>query len=292
MPDSYPFPMYSGLLEPEHYKKIGTAIWLFLWCISSTTKEVEREGVNWGIVLGNKPLKKKDIAPIFGVSEKTVERWINDLEQHGYIKTTRAPHGLIFSVRKSKKFFNNSDKNVVSDDSDKTKMSVLSDSDATNLSNRSDKSVASNKDITKINKNTITVTNKADPVDVIADRFADLKTIQDGRPAYPSAEDFQVISQIVVQGVSVSQTIELLEQCFREFKERKPNGKISSFKYCKDYILDHYQAIQSKEAAKKLAKRRIPEGGNQNDKPSPRRAPAKDESITGGQVGRIRRKQV
>ncbi|WP_375164475.1 hypothetical protein [Domibacillus sp.] len=300
MPDSYPFPMYSGLLEPEHYKKIGSALWLFLWCVSSTTKEVERDGVNWGIVLGNKPLKKKDIAPIFGVSEKTVERWINDLEKYEYIKTTRAPHGLIFSVRNSKKYINKPDISVASEKSDttdmsvhslsdETKMSDQSDSDTTYLSKRSDKSVASNKDITGINKNTNT-TKESDPVDLIAERFADLKTAQQGKVSFPSIEDYQEIAQIVVHGVSVSRTIEFLEQCFADYKKRKPNGKITSFKYCKDYILDHHQALEAKEAAKILAKRRIPDDGKKTSGHHGRTSPKRD-SLTGGKTGWLGRKK-
>ncbi|WP_230873771.1 MarR family transcriptional regulator [Paenibacillus woosongensis] len=138
MPEgSYPFPMYSGLLEPEHYKKIGAAIWLFAWCISSTTKEVEKDGTVWGIVLGNKPLKLSDIAERFGVNNKTVSRWIDTLEQHEYIRVTRAARGLILSVRNSKKWTDKTDKNVRSPGSEQTEMSYHSDSDKTNMSDLS-----------------------------------------------------------------------------------------------------------------------------------------------------------
>lgn len=292
MPESYPFPTYSGLLTPEHYKKIGSAIWLFLWCISSTTKEVERDGVNWGIVLGNKPVNiKEELAPIFGVNEKTIRRWIEDLEEHGYIKTTRAPHGLIFTVRNSKKFINRSDKNVHSPNSDWTKMSEEKESDRTNLSKSSDKNVRSNKDITKINSTTTATTKETDSIDLIANRFADLRSAQEGRTVYPKPQDYQVIAQIVAQGVPPSRTIELLEQCFREFEQREPNGKIKAFSYCKDYILEHYKALQAKEEAKKLAKGGFPK--NEFKYPtSARKAPTKSEPIIGNQVGRIRRKSV
>lgn len=114
MPGSYPFPTYSGLLEPEHYKRIGSALWLFLWCISSTTKEVEKDGLKWGIVLGNKPIKLNELAEIFNVNEKTVRRWLSDLEFHEYIRITRAPYGVILTVRNSKKFMKRVDKNVQS----------------------------------------------------------------------------------------------------------------------------------------------------------------------------------
>ncbi len=146
MPEgSYPFPMYSGLLEPRHYKNIGNAIWLFLWCISSTTAEEEKEGTVWGFVLRGKPMKLSEISGHFGVNEKTVSRWLDTLEQHDYIRITRAPRGLILAVKNSKKY---TDRNVRSVESDQTKVSYhpggeetkMSDhgnSDKTNLSDHS-----------------------------------------------------------------------------------------------------------------------------------------------------------
>lgn len=132
MPEgSYPFPIYSGILEPEHYKRIGSAIWLFLWCISSTTTEQEKEGTVWGIVLYGKPMKLSEISHRFGVNDKTVSRWLDTLEQYEYIRVTRAARGLILQVKNSKK---RSDKNVRSQQNDKTEMSDHSGSDKTIMS--------------------------------------------------------------------------------------------------------------------------------------------------------------
>ncbi|WP_405131127.1 hypothetical protein MHB43_01035 [Paenibacillus sp. FSL H8-0317] len=143
MPDgSYPFPIYSGILEPDHYKNIGNAIWLFLWCISSTTKEIEEEETVWGVVLGGKPMKLSEIAGYFGVNDKTVSRWMDALEQHQYINVTRAPRGLILKVRNSKK---RSDRNVRSVESERTKVSDHEVSDKTNMSdhNHGDQTILS-----------------------------------------------------------------------------------------------------------------------------------------------------
>ncbi|WP_430701168.1 hypothetical protein [Paenibacillus tundrae] len=143
MPEgSYPFPIYSGILEPEHYKRIGNAIWLFLWCISSTTKEIEEEETVWGVVLGGKPMKLSEIAEYFGVNDKTVSRWLNDLETNKYIEVTRAPRGLILKVRNSKK---RSDKSVRSVESEQTKVSDHTVGDKTDMSdhNQSDKTILS-----------------------------------------------------------------------------------------------------------------------------------------------------
>lgn len=251
MSQSYPFPTYSGLLEPEHYKKIGSALWLFLWCVSSTTKEVERDGETWGIVLGNKPLKRSELAHPFGVSERTVQRWLDDLEKHGYLKITRAPYGHILTVKNSKKFFKERvDKNVQSDREETNSSSP----EWTDMSSHVDKNVHSNKDITKINNNTTNTTNKDDPVDILADRFIDLRTLQEGRSVYPATKDYEAIARIVARGIPLPQTIKLLEQCFEEYKERYPDGAIKAFSYCEKYIIDHYKALVAREEAKEAAK--------------------------------------
>ena len=53
---SYPFPVWSGLLE--HRAKMGPAIWEFLWCLDKITTETD--GVGW--VLGKQPVKAARIA--------------------------------------------------------------------------------------------------------------------------------------------------------------------------------------------------------------------------------------
>ncbi|ULO08912.1 hypothetical protein H1230_09125 [Paenibacillus sp. 19GGS1-52] len=145
--DSFPFTIYSGLLEPQHYQQIGSALWLFAWCISSTTAEIEDDGIVWGVVLGGMPMKLSVIGEKFGVNDKTVSRWISDLQDHGYIRTTRAPRGLILKVKNSKKnLLKRSDKNVCSPlTDDQTKMSDHKQSETTNMSdhNNGDKTYLS-----------------------------------------------------------------------------------------------------------------------------------------------------
>lgn len=287
MPESYPFTIYSGILEPKHYKKIGSAIWLFLWFVSSTTKEVERDGVTWGIVLGNKPLKLNELAKIFDVNEKTVRRWLEDLEKHEYIKVTRAPYGLIVTVKNSKKFRNDRvDKNVQS----LTERTKMSNPEWTKMSNLTDKNVHSNKDNIKIlNNNTTTVTNSTqDSIDLIAEKYTALRSAQLGKIVYPTIKDYDAIAQIVAQGVPVSQTIEWLEQCFKDYEQRYSEGAINSFNYCKKFILDRYNAELQKEKIQK-------EGGNRGKEYSrglgrAAKQSAKPEPIFGDIVGRLPRR--
>ncbi|WP_052738061.1 MarR family transcriptional regulator [Bacillus sp. SA1-12] len=275
MSDSYPFNTYSGLLTPEHYKRIGNAIWLFLWCISSTTAEKEKDGIMWGIVLGNTPQKLPDLAKVFGVNQKTISRWIDQLEKEGYIKITRAPYGLIFTVKNSKKFKNRSDKNVLSEmNRDQTKMS-----DQTELSDpvRSDKSVRSNKDITELDitiKNNNAAVNIAHGIDEqtggvptteivqLADADQSKGQIPGSSPsAYEqikekymrltgiggfdvNAKDKHSIQKLLEYNIDLDKALIWLEECFRDYKPKHQFDKINSFAYCLPIILDKHVAEQ------------------------------------------------
>ncbi|RJX40901.1 ArsR family transcriptional regulator [Paenibacillus pinisoli] len=247
MPDSYPFPMYSGLLEPGHYKKIGSAIWLFLWCVSSTTKDVEKEGVVWGIVLGNKPIQLTELAERFDVSDKTVSRWLNALEEHQYIRVTRAPRGIILSVKNSKKYTNHiPDKNVRSQQSDQTDMSDHIPSDQTNMSGHSDKNVRSNKDITD------------DSVVVVVDEHEQSRLIQEiethfiqrrGKGFAVSSSDFLEIKQLVAAGVPSLLIKTCIDRAFDEYRPRHSRDEIRSFNFVVPRILDEWEKSKAITAA-------------------------------------------
>ncbi|MFC6546321.1 hypothetical protein [Cohnella cellulosilytica] len=235
---SYPFPMYSGLLEPGHYNKIGSAIWLFLWCVSATTAEKEKEGTVWGIVLGNKPIKREDLASQFGVAERTVQRWIDTLEQQGYIRITRAPYGMIFTVRKSKKFVDRLDnnvqspprvdKNVQSEPQEWTEMSSLS-------SERADKNVHSNKDIIK----------DLD-VDAVDDRDSEFESILKAYCEIHQKLDMQVrpldiklMQEMIALGVPPL-IIRVMQQVHQLKMAR--SERVSSFAFYKNAIMDAWEA--------------------------------------------------
>ncbi|MFN2745812.1 ArsR family transcriptional regulator [Bacillus sp. z60-18] len=264
---SYPFPIYSGILNRKHYDKIGSAIWLFLWCISSTTKEIEKEGITWGIVLGNKPLKASELAAVFGVNEKTIRRWLSQLEQSGYIAVTRAPYGLILSVRHSKKWLA---RNVRSQSAERT-----------NESSDTGKPVRSNQDV-------IQMKTKQKQIQAVAERFAALRSLQEGRDVRPAQRDYEAIARIVARGVSLPQTIKWLEQCFLEYEERRKSKQetIKVFSYCEKYILDRLQ-----ESGAGTRSRRE-NNGQTHDRRCHERTEKKKPFITGGQTGRIRRQTV
>lgn len=96
--------MFSGLLVEEHIKRIGTAIYEFLWCLDKITSEyTDENGEKRGRVLGGKPIDANEIAQRFGRHEDTVLKNLKKLSKEGYITTKRTPYGQIIEVMKSKK---------------------------------------------------------------------------------------------------------------------------------------------------------------------------------------------
>ena len=97
---SYPFPVWSGLIAATHRKRIGIAIWMFLWLLDRTTGE--KDGV--GIVLGGRPVKDEEIATSLGVHKNSVATDRLTLLKGDYVAVVRTPYGYTYRVRKSRKF--------------------------------------------------------------------------------------------------------------------------------------------------------------------------------------------
>jgi hypothetical protein len=112
---SYPIPVWSGLLE--HRRHIGSAIWVYLWCLDKITKE--HGGVGW--VLGKSPVKIEVIAAEVGESIRQVRRHLHKLSgnrkndhldqpelvhmpKRRYLQLRRTPFGCVIGVLNSRKF--------------------------------------------------------------------------------------------------------------------------------------------------------------------------------------------
>ncbi len=95
---SYPFPVWNGLLE--HRKRIGPALWEFLWCLDRITQD--RGEV--GIVNGGAPVKAERIARNLKVSTRTIKQNLRRLTTEGYLKLRRTPYGNVIQVMNSSKF--------------------------------------------------------------------------------------------------------------------------------------------------------------------------------------------
>ena len=94
---SYPICVWNGIFD--HYKKIGIALWEFLWLIDAITEE--QDGIGW--VYGKAPMKIEKIATDLGIGSSTVRRNLDRLKDGGYIVTQKARYGLIVGVVNSRK---------------------------------------------------------------------------------------------------------------------------------------------------------------------------------------------
>lgn len=99
---SYNITISNGILKDQHRKRMGIAIWEFIWCLDKVTKIDEKGN---GYVLGGKPVNLKDIADDLDLSEDTISRNLDALHGEGYIEKTRTPNGLSIKVFKAKKIF-------------------------------------------------------------------------------------------------------------------------------------------------------------------------------------------
>jgi DNA-binding transcriptional ArsR family regulator len=239
MPESFYFPVYSGLLTAQHREKIGSAIWEFLWLISKVTKEIEEEGETWGIVLGGKPVKIAEIVADLGGNERNIRRNLAKLKEHGYIESKRAPYGEIFRVRKSKKFAHQrSDKNVLSDTERPDKNDRSTPTDRTFFVGRSDKNVRCNKDIKDIKNIKEEEEDRMNQSDfqLIANKF-----IQRRAHGFDlSPEDELAINRLLGDNIPIDIILKYIDEIFDEYKPKHRLDYIRSFTYLEKAILDRY----------------------------------------------------
>jgi predicted transcriptional regulator len=223
--ESFPFPIYSGLLEPKHYNTIGQAVWLFLWLVSSTTKEIERDGVMWGVVLGNKPIKVSELEKEFGVTDKTVRSWIKTLEKHNYIKVTRAPYGLIFTIRNSKKYVGRTVENnrTGTVENDRSK-----EGERKNFTDPTEENYRSNKDITE---DPVVI---IEPAEILKRAVAIEKhfLIRRGKGSSISVNDFEEVKKLVAKGIPVEIVMDSIDKTFAEYKPNHEKDEIRTVSYC------------------------------------------------------------
>jgi hypothetical protein len=103
---TYIIPVSNGILDSRHRKRIGSAVWVFLFLIDKCTKEQEDNNGGWlGLVLGGSPITARYIAEHLGECERSVRRHLKQLEDGGYIVVlSRQGEASGYAVRKSKKF--------------------------------------------------------------------------------------------------------------------------------------------------------------------------------------------
>jgi hypothetical protein len=95
---TYRIPVSTGIFK--HCPDMLDSVWLFLWYIDKTTKEIEGEG----FVLGGMPVTDSEPAKDLGASLKVVRKWRLHLASKGYTRTRRTPYGYVITLLKSKKW--------------------------------------------------------------------------------------------------------------------------------------------------------------------------------------------
>lgn len=270
MQPSYPFYVYSGLLTKEHRKRIGSALWEFLWCINKTTKEIEEDGEKVGLVLGGKPINLSDIANELGGSKSTIHRNIEKLEEEGYLTLVRAPYGIIIKVRNSKKWLeqgvlkteqkpNIFQKTVRKTGQPFEKRDERSKNDNSNKDKPIDKTndyvdvVVDNIPFEKRNADSLGMPSPqgAAPVELDADSSLGRisakeyrKAIEDryiqrrGRGFDLSMKDIEALDELMREKVPLPTVLEGIDKAFDEYKPQHSLDKIRSLKYCVPIILD------------------------------------------------------
>jgi len=87
-------PILKGLVvdsEAKHYKKMGNAVWLFLYLFLNADQRS-----------GFLAVKVKTISSGTGIKPDTILRWLNILRKQGYIATQNTGRGLLIQIREWK----------------------------------------------------------------------------------------------------------------------------------------------------------------------------------------------
>lgn len=101
----FPIGLRTGLITSEHRKRMGMAVWEFMWLVDRVTEEYQRsDGEVRGRVLGGAVITADAIATWYEISEDTVRDHLKLLEVAGYITRQRTTNGFRIEVRNSKKW--------------------------------------------------------------------------------------------------------------------------------------------------------------------------------------------
>lgn len=98
----FQFPVSNEIFG--EYRRLGDALWLYLFYIDRTTKEYYEDGTTIGRVFGGVPRPDSDAASALGVCHKTINRWRARLELEGFIRAAQTGRGSIIEVVNSKKW--------------------------------------------------------------------------------------------------------------------------------------------------------------------------------------------
>lgn len=91
------FRVSSGLISPDHMRRMGSALKVFLWCINRQTDAA-------GIVMFGRPVLVSTVGSSIKLCDRSVRSHFKRLQSQGYIKLLRRPAGLVIWVLNQKKW--------------------------------------------------------------------------------------------------------------------------------------------------------------------------------------------
>lgn len=90
--------LHGGIVEEKHRQAMGQAIWLYMWLVKRQTRRN-------GLVLGGSPLTFARISEETHYPERSMQRWLRDLQIAGYIEVTYLNFKMLrIRILKAKKF--------------------------------------------------------------------------------------------------------------------------------------------------------------------------------------------
>src|ERR1700684_1965155 len=102
---TFAIPISNGIFA--HRKRIGAAVWTFLWMIDRTTKEViAGDGSVEGLVYAGRAIRAYDIGRELGMPTRTVQAHLDRLIATGYLRRIDHIKGLAsgYAVRRRTKW--------------------------------------------------------------------------------------------------------------------------------------------------------------------------------------------
>jgi hypothetical protein len=104
-PTTFAIPISSGILA--HCQKIGIALWVFIWLIDRTTREVpSANGCTEGLVYGGRAIRAHEIGRELEMPTRTVQAHLDRLVAYGYLRRINHAQGVAsgYAVLRSKKW--------------------------------------------------------------------------------------------------------------------------------------------------------------------------------------------
>ncbi|MFK3938913.1 hypothetical protein ACI2JA_15545 [Alkalihalobacillus sp. NPDC078783] len=270
------FRIHSGLMTPEHHKRIGKAIWVFLWLIDRTTGE-SKDGQGSGAVLYGNPVPYRIIHDELGIPIPTIKAHCDALKKEGYITVKSTPRGNVIHVMKSKKWENPNDnhsKNGMNHSKNETKHSENgmqeSDDHSKNGTEYSENGTEHSKIDPTILKENINNNLKDKEIkekektltsDSLSSESLKNEILQEfvrlrARGFQTSPADSTAADEIIESGISLSDATQYMQECFIQYQPKHRRDRINSLSYFVGYILNrhHQESSEQGQVAMDLAK--------------------------------------